>query len=254
MLKGLLYMFGMLLLSCSDIDQPRYPGISLSFDDRSIDEWFELRELFKEGKVTATFFITQPDSLSKSDWGKLKLLEEDGHEIGFHGSMHVLSEHYIQENSYDEYLDNEIYSGLALMDSMGFSCTSFAYPYGAKYWFTDFLLLRKFEHTRGVSPLNKERDLRLIDDIYYSFDGDRTLSAIGIDNNSSISETMIDKAIERAVNNSEVLMLYAHSPTKNKEEKEEIDYVVNIALLSYIIQKAKETHLKFYTMKALKIE
>ena len=88
------------------------PGICLSFDDRSINEWFELRDIFLENDVRATFFITQLDSISKSEIAKLKVLEAEGHEIGFHGVHHVLSEHYIKENSYADYLNYEMNPGL----------------------------------------------------------------------------------------------------------------------------------------------
>lgn len=220
----------------------RYPGISLSFDDRSVNEWFKLRTLFNDNNVRATFFITQPDSLDSIEIGKLKLLQSDGHEIGFHGSMHVLSEYYIQEHSYTEYFDKEINRGLRTMDSLGFRCVSFAYPYGAKYWFTDFLLSEKFEFLRGVSPLNEEKDLSKLDDIYYSFDNSKILSALGFDTNSGVTKEMIDVAVERSLVNQEVLLLYAHIPATNEGE----GYSFDIDLLKYIIKKAKDNDIGFY--------
>jgi peptidoglycan-N-acetylglucosamine deacetylase len=173
-----------------------------------VDEWFELRKLFNDNNVKATFFISEPATLSKSEIDKLKILEKEGHEIGFHGTMHVLSEYYIQEHSYKDYLEKEIDVGLKQMDSLGFKCVSFAYPYGAKYWFTDFLLLRRFEILRSVSPINKTKKISLIDDIYYSFDGDNTVSAIGIDNNAGVDESMINEGLERTIKRNQVLMLY----------------------------------------------
>ncbi len=227
----------------------RHAGVSLSFDDRSVNEWFELRGLFRENNVRATFFITQPDSLDSIEIYKLKELQNDGHEIGFHGTMHVLSEYYIKENSYTDYLDNEISKGMKTMDSLGFKCVSFAYPYGAKYWFTDFLLLRKFEFLRGVSPVNKEKNISKMDEIYYSFDGSKILSALGFDINSGITKSMIDVAIERSIASQEVLLLYAHAPDTDEQDN---GYSFNIELLKYIIQKAKENDIGFYPMCELK--
>lgn len=237
-----------LLFSCTN-QVKRHPGISLSFDDRSVNEWFELRALLKENNVRATFFITQPDSLDSIEVQKLRMLQGDGHEIGFHGSMHVLSEYYIKENSYSDYLDIEIDKGMKTMDSLGFQCVSFAYPYGAKYWFTDFLLLKKFEFLRGVAPLNKEMDISDIDEVYYDFDNDKTLSAIGFDAISKVSYDMIDGALKRSIDNNEILLLYAHSPAINNETD---SYTFNIDLLKYIIQKAHENNISFYPMKELK--
>jgi len=244
----LLFIIGLVFVSCNKDIESRYPGICLSFDDRTVDEWFHLRELLNDNNVKVTFFITQPDSLSKTEIDKLKILAVDGHEIGFHGSMHVLSENYIKQNSYSDYLDHEINQGINSMDSLGFNCVSFAYPYGAKYWFTDLLLLQKFKFLRGVSPLNKEKDLTQIEDIYYSFDGDRTLTAIGIDNISGIDENMIDQAMERIINNKEILMLFAHSPTTQEKTT---GYTFSIDLLTYIIQKANENNINFYRIQDL---
>lgn len=250
MRKFSIIIIGALFFSCNN-NVARYPGICLSFDDRSINEWFELRNLFNENKVRATFFITQPASLDSIEIYKLKVLQNDGHEIGFHGNMHVLSEYYINENTYSDYLDREINRGMRTMDSLGFNCVSFAYPYGAKYWFTDFLLLRKFEFLRGVTPLNKEKDISKIDEIYYSFDDNQSLSALGFDAISGVTEGMIDIAIERSIDNQEVLLLYAHTPTTDEQDG---GYYFNIDLLRHIIQQANKKKVGFYPMCELKNE
>jgi hypothetical protein len=107
----------------------------------------------------------------------------------------------IKENSYSDYLDKEIDKGIRAMDSLGFNCVSFAYPYGAKYWFTDFLLLKKFKFLRGVAPLNEEKNISKIDEVYYLFDDNKTLSAIGFDDISGVTQSMID-VVSNIVNNS----------------------------------------------------
>ena len=173
----------------------------------------------------------------------LRELETEGHEIGSHGALHVISENYIKENSYEEYIKNEINANSLAMKKNGFFPKSFAYPYGAKYWFTDMLLLRKFKILRGVGTLNNERDLTLIDDIYYSFDGDRTLAAIGIDQGVGLTKEMIKNAIKRASVNHELLMLYGHSPVTQTDDG---PYNFNIDLLEFILNEAKENHLKYF--------
>jgi len=235
-----------LLLACHN-DEKR-AGLWLSFDDRSINQWYELRDLLRTDNVYVTFFITQPDSLTKEEVDKLLKLQQDGHEIGFHGSQHVLSEYYIKENSYTEYLKDEIESGLNTMEKLGFECTSFAYPYGAKYWFTDLILFQKFDILRGVAPLNKEKDISKIDEVYYSFNGDCTLFSFGFDNNSGVTDDMLEKAMDRAAGRNEVLMLYAHAPVSSDKK----GYVFNLKTLKFIISKAKASDLEFYTSKNLR--
>lgn len=59
-------------------------GIVLSFDDKSIDDWYSLRELFKGNGVRATFFVCNFQDLTDKEVSMLKDLQADGHEIGSH--------------------------------------------------------------------------------------------------------------------------------------------------------------------------
>ncbi|MEI9920689.1 MAG: polysaccharide deacetylase family protein [Bacteroidota bacterium] len=197
-----------LLSSCSHTK--KNPGICISFDDRSIHEWSTLKPLLNSYNAHVTFFVTQFDSLTHEEIQLLKDLQSDGHEIGSHGAMHVLSETYIKEHSYNEWLEKEIDADIANLKGNGFNPTSFAYPYGAKYWFTDHLLKQRFEIVRSVAPLTDP--IEDIDDIFYDFDNDRTLSAIGFDKDSGMTEEKIERALNRAVQQNEVLMIYAHIP------------------------------------------
>lgn len=223
-------------------------GICLSFDDKSIDEWYELVPLFKKYNATATFFITKPYTLTDNEIQKLKTMEKEGFEIGFHGYHHKSAEHYIRNHSYKEYLQNEIEPGIRFMDSVEINCQSFAYPYGAEYWFTDYLLQKHFTTVRDVSPLNKEKDLTKIDDIYYTFNGKGSLSAIGIDAKTGLNMKMINKALNRTINNNEVLMLYGHIPTKKPKVK---GYHFQVDFLEEILVSAQQKKLVFYTFSEL---
>lgn len=247
-IKVLVLLTAYIITSCDSNMELNRAGVCLSFDDQSVTEWFELRELFKSNNVIVTFFISEPKLLDSTEIAKLKLLQEDGHEIGFHGNLHVLSEYYIKEHSYASYLKDEIEDGLILMDSIGFNCRSFAYPYGSKYWFTDVLLLRKFDHLRSVSGVNNEKDLTIIDDIYYSFDGDKTISAIGFDNNERLNDMMINDAMEKALEKKNVLMLYGHTPTNNSTST---GYYFSEDRLKYIIDRSNQLGLAFYRIKDL---
>jgi hypothetical protein len=248
MRKYFLFLSVIILVNCNNQSTERKPGICLSFDDKTIHEWFELRTLFKDNDAKVTFFITQPDSLTATEIEQLKILQQDGHEIGFHGNMHVVSEYYIKEHSYKIYMQNEIENGLTTMDALGFKCASFAYPYGATYWFTDYMLLKKFQHLRKVSPLNKTRDLSKLVNAYYAFDGNRTHHAVGIDYKTGITKEMIDAALERTIRNKEVFMLYGHAPSIKDDASE---YSFDIELLQYILETANAKGLHFYRFEDL---
>lgn len=160
----------------------------------------------------------------------------------------MVSEFYIKNNTYKDYLENEINPSIRSMKQAGFNIKSFAYPYGAKYWFTDFMLLQKFDVLRSVTSINKEKDLTLIDEIYYDFNGDRTLSAIGIDTNGKVTKEMIKNAIKRASDNNQVLMVYGHIPMSSPASN---SYELDIDFLKFILVEAKRKGLEFYRFKDL---
>jgi len=215
---------------------PAQPGIFISFDDRYVDEWFELRPLFKKYQARITFFVTHFDSLTTEQVEKLRILQQDGHEIGLHGAMHVLSEHYIKEHSMSDYLKQEIVAGINAMNKAGFYPTSFAYPYSAKYWGTDRELLNYFYVLRSEVPFKKDQDITSIDEIYYPFEGDRLIYSISLDMASGLSPTAVESGMKRAVSKKEVLMLYGHKPKTS----------FDITFLEEILRLAAKNDLKFF--------
>jgi peptidoglycan-N-acetylglucosamine deacetylase len=223
------------------------PGICLSFDDRSIHEWFQLRDLLNRHHAKVTFFITQFDSLDVDEIEKLKILHEDGHEIGSHGALHVVAEDYITNNSYQAYLENEIERNNTVLRQNGFEPDAFAYPYSASFRFTDRLLLKQFQSLRYVAPLNKERDITLIDEVFREQIGDDIFVAIGFDNANHVTKEMIEQALNRAEENHEVIFFYAHKPALIPTGAYEFD----ISLLEYMLREAERRKMKFYVFDDL---
>jgi len=232
-----LFLFLLILFSCKR-ETKRYAGICLSFDDRAVGDWYSIRGVLKEHEARVTFFVTQFDSLNSSEIGMLKELEKDGHEIGSHGALHINARDYILSHSYGEYIRNEVDPGISAMRKAGFEPKSFAYPFGTRFLFTDFLLSRKFKVLRGVAGITPGQDITSIDEVYYDFDNDRTVFALGIDQNAGVSAEMILQAMKRAKDKKEVLLLYGHSP-------------INITLLKFILTEAGKSNLKFFTMTDL---
>lgn len=156
------------LCSCHQRENFNAPGLFISFDDRSIEEWLEIDSLFEKDDFRATFYVTQFDSLSRTEIATLKKLEEKGHEIGYHGLRHLHAEYYIKNFGYSQYISYEIDSGLLLMEKENLFPSSFAYPYGEDYWFTDFLLLQKFQSVRRVAALKDRGNLTDIPEVFYA--------------------------------------------------------------------------------------
>ncbi len=241
----LLFAFVGLLTSCKNDHYRQHraaqASLCLSFDDYSIDEWFTLRELFLKYDAHVTFFVTKFDTLTASQVQKLRILQQDGHEIGFHGGRHFLSEHYIKKYSMDQYLKEEIVNGLKVMADSGFRTTSFAYPYSAKYWFTDKELLNYFYVLRSSLPL--QGDIAKMDDIYYPFDGGRLIMAISMDRGKGLSKELLAKAMSRARERKEALLLHGHEPGLS----------FDVAFLEEILQLAQANQLAFLRVSDLVI-
>ena len=240
-------LFIVSLSSCSSNTKPQ-PGISISFDDRTIREWYDMRGLLNSYNAKVTFFVTQFDSLLPAEIDMLKTLESDGHEIGSHGAIHVNAEYFIKAESYDKYLQSEIEPSISAMKKAGFNPTSFAYPYGAKYWFTDYLLKKEFKVLRSVSAIPQGKDISDLDDIFYGFDNDRTVSSLGIDVNSGTTTIMIEKSIKRALAKNEVILLYGHAPSDSTIST---SYQFDLSFLESILKLAKENNLRYYRMNDL---
>jgi peptidoglycan/xylan/chitin deacetylase (PgdA/CDA1 family) len=246
MVSGLLLFIILSLTACTK-KPPREGGVSISFDDRSVSDWFKLKDLFLKYEAKVTFFVTQFDSLDSTEIKMLRELESDGHEIGSHGAMHVMSEKYIKEHSYSDYLADEIERSVSEMERSGFYPQSFAYPYGAKYWLTDLLLSQKFKVIRGVEPFTSG-DAKSLDNIFHKFDVGRTVSALSMDKNSRLDHEMVCNLLSRAKVNHETLLLFAHAPTS---EQNDSAYTFDVDFLEFILREASNKNLKFYTIQQL---
>jgi peptidoglycan-N-acetylglucosamine deacetylase len=217
-------------------------GICLSFDDRTIFEWYGLLPLFDKYNARVTFFITEFDSLTNDEIEILRVFQKDGHEIGSHGAAHVQAESFIKANGYDEYLKTEVEQSLVSMRRANFNPTSFAYPYGSKYWFTDFFLLKRFQSVRGVETMNAERNIATINKIFHVSGTTRKFLALSFDRNTKLTSKMIGDAIQRAKRNNEVIFLYAHYPSQSDD-----GYSFDLAVLENILSEAVAEGLRFYT-------
>ncbi len=225
-------------------------GICISFDDQAVAEWYEMRFLLNKYQAKVTFFVTRFPALEKDEVIKLHALQKDNHEIGSHGAMHVVSEYYIKEHSYKEYWQQEVLASISSMQEKGFKPTSFAYPYGAKYWFTDYMLSKYFKVVRGVAAINKEKDLTLINEIYYQPNGKRAVNSISFDTNTHLTEKMLEKAIKRAIRNQEILLLHGHLPSKKPNAN---NYNFDLRLLEKILELSHKYKLKFYRISDLPV-
>lgn len=237
--------------------KPGASGIAISFDDHFIKEWYELRPLFLKYNARATFFITCPDSLNAQEVAMLRQLEKEGHEIGFHGTVHAKSTELMAAGGPKGYIETELEPGLGHMAAAGFKPTSYAHPGGNHDDRVDSVLLAKgFTILRDVAiSRRKFKGFQLyawpprwMNSIYYAFNGERKVDALMIDYDE-VTEEEIAGAIEEAKENGTALMVFGHEPLYGAPLNGK--YGFNVSFLVAILREAHKHGLKFYTMSEL---
>jgi peptidoglycan-N-acetylglucosamine deacetylase len=256
--KNILYFIFLILFSaCESKKTIHQAGIALSFDDRFVKEWASLRPLLKKYNVKATFYITQPDSLSVEEVNILHEFRKDGHEIGCHGAMHVRSMYYIWKHSLDEYMENEIFHALKVMKKQGFTPKTFAHPGGSQMWYSDRELLKYFSLLRDVSLKNRNlwgyeytRKVEDMDEIYHQHDNTQKVNALLIDMGTKLTIEDLQKGLKRAKDEGSVMMVFGHKPLNGNTQKVS-EYGFDIHFLEQILAESAKLNLKYYRMDEL---
>lgn len=232
-------------------------GIALSFDDRYVAEWTRLRPLLKKYNAHVTFYVTQFDSLTPQEIMQLRELQRDGHEIGAHGAAHIRVLDWLRGGgSLDDFFKYEIEAELISMQKAGFRPVTFAHVGGQQTWWTDqrllknyFKLLRDVSMTERKLPfLTLRQPVFSMDEIYYGFDGDRTVHALLIDQYTNITDAQLKDGLIRAKNTQSVLMLLGHHPLFAPADE---PYAFSVARLEKLLAEAQRMGLKTYTMSEL---
>lgn len=258
-MQKLLFYFMLVLViqACKQKKNAQQPGIAISFDDRFIKNWYELRPLLKKYNAKCTFYITQPDSLSHEEVSLLHQLENEGNEIGCHGAMHVRSMYYIWDFSLDEYMSNEIFPALKTMKKQGFSPKTFAHPGGSQMWYSDRELLKYFTLLRDVSMKTRTfwdfdytHEIEEIDEIFHQHNGTQKVNALLIDTSAKLTINEIKKGLKRASEEGSVMMMFGHKPLTKTTQKAD-EYGFDIKFLEQILEESAKLNLKTYTMEQL---
>lgn len=248
-----------MLICCNEKEvESGKSGIAISFDDHFINEWYALRPLFQKYDAKATFFVTCGDSLTDDEIFKLKQLQQDGHEIGFHGTIHGKSTEMMAAYGPGKYIETELLPGLKYLSDAKFYPTAYAHPGGNHNDRVDSVLFAKgFKILRDVAVSRRivygipiyTLAPRRMNWIYYDFDHKKQVDALLFDQDSGISNEEIRKAITKARDTGTALMLFGHEPLYSKPKNGE--YGFSVYFLETILKEAKQQNLKFYTMTEL---
>lgn len=233
-------------------------GVALSFDDHFIEEWYALAPLLKKYHAKSTFFLTCPTPLSTREIAVLRHLEQEGHEIGYHGTIHGNATMMLRHDGVEGYLNREIRPGMKYLRDAGFNPTSYAHPGGNHTAQADSVLLAQgFTILRDVAKAERKMYGVTLYDIppkfhpfvYYKSGSGPIVHALLIDSETTISRKEIRDALVKAKETGTVLMLFGHKPLHSYPKAEE--YGFQVSFLQYLVQQADSLGLRFYTMSEL---
>lgn len=239
-------------------DNSEKSGIAISFDDHFINDWYALRPLFQKYNAKVTFFLTCPDTLTPDEIVKIKQLQKDGHEIGFHGTVHGNATEMLKSQGPQKYIETELEPGLRYLARIGIKPTSYAHPGGNHTDQADSILLANgFKILRDVAQAEPKLfgisvyhlAPGIMRWIYYPFGKQQIVDALMIDEGTNISENEIKEALKKARDTNTAIMLFGHQPLYEKPKNGE--YGFSVAFLETILKEAKAQNLKFYTMSEL---
>jgi peptidoglycan/xylan/chitin deacetylase (PgdA/CDA1 family) len=127
------------------------PGIALSLDDSSVDQWQEAMPLFRQYDAKVTFFVTRWANFSQIRKEQLAGFVAEGHELQAHGVAHLRAPPYVEEHGLETYMKEEAVPAIEAMRADGYTVEAWAYPFGARTHEIDEALLQHVSILRSVS-------------------------------------------------------------------------------------------------------
>jgi peptidoglycan/xylan/chitin deacetylase (PgdA/CDA1 family) len=221
-------------------------GIALTFNGWSVDNWYTIRNLLNTSGANVTFFVGNFDFLTEDHYNKLRALKSDGHEIAAQGYDYYDAVDYVTNYSLQAYIDNEITPTIELMSEKELTPTSFAYPFGSRNSMLDTELLKHFSRLRATAYTSNDTRIDDLDMAYYGWQNETLVRGVGVDYEYENSIEEIIEGMDRAVQENEVLILYAHTITYDATP-----YGVPEAKLIAILEAAQARNLPFYTITGL---
>ncbi len=213
-------------------------GVVLTFDDNYVDDWYKYLPLLDSFGVKATFYVSHYPMLSRQQKNKLKIIQQRGHEIGFHTTRHANLVNMIKNKTLQEVMEKEVKQGLDSMKNDGIYPKNFAYPFGQHNEVLDAAMLSLF---RSIRLLNGTNDYSKS---VCTTKGKTCLRSLNIDD-AGLSKENISRMLESAKQNSNAVVFLAHKINSSP------NLCISESKLVYILSRAKQLGLKFYKVEEI---
>ncbi len=120
-------LIGIIIAGCrQDVPKGLLPhgSVALTFDDASVDNWYDHLPLLDSLGIKATFYISKYHTLSPEQKQRLHLIAAHGHEIAYHTTNHSDLRKLLEKKGMDYVIREEILKDLDLMQQDGFNITN----------------------------------------------------------------------------------------------------------------------------------
>ena len=240
--------------SVSDLSEPSVlvpqgnPGIAITFNGWSVNNWYGIRSLLNTYDAKVTFFVGNLGYLINADFERLRTLKSDGHEIASQGLHFLDAVEYINNNSLQAYIDDEISPALEILSENELLPSSFAYPFGSRNSLLDAELLNHFIRIRATAYTTNTTRIVELDPVYYTWQNETLIRGVGIDAEYNNTIEDIIEGMERAGQHNEVIVSYTHTLTDDI-----IDYGTPVEKMEAILEAAQTMNLNFYRISDLVI-
>ena len=129
---------------------PASAGLALSFDDHTIDAWYELAGVFARYDARVTFFVSRYPYATAEQRAKLQELHRLGHDIQSHSVDHPHAPRATAAGV-QRYAAEQVAASLAALRADGFTPRVYAYPYGERFEALDRAVLDHVELVRTTA-------------------------------------------------------------------------------------------------------
>ncbi|KKG09770.1 PGF-pre-PGF domain-containing protein, partial [Methanosarcina sp. 2.H.A.1B.4] len=195
-----------------DSDKPG--GIVLTWDDAAnIHTCYTHLPIFQKYNATCTMNVNQVSNRPQAIIDELNALHEAGWEIAAHGYNHTDSVIFLQNNTPEELLDQEIFPNIVEITRYGYPVYTLAYPFSHRTPTTDSILAPYFRTLRTGVPDVVNDNVNETLKAYYDWDDAQLLYGVEIDNSANVSLQSIEYGIDHAITTGSVLVLYGHTIT-----------------------------------------
>ncbi|KKH92052.1 hypothetical protein EO95_13230, partial [Methanosarcina sp. 1.H.T.1A.1] len=210
----------------------------LTWDDAAnIHTCYTHLPIFQKYNATCTMNVNKVSHRPQAIIDELNALHEAGWEIAAHGYNHTDSVNFLQNNTTEEFLDQEIFPNIVEITRYGYPVYTLAYPFSHRTPTTDRILAPYFRTLRTGVPdvVNDNVNETLL--AYYDWDNARLLYGVEIDNSANVSLQSIEYGIDHAITTGSVLVLYGHAITPTGDERYQTSESRLESILDYTSRK-----------------